>query len=175
MDQPGPRHQARHLPLIIERPDLTHPLRRGLAVVITTLAWLLWLALWIPFLFALARHFGYDLPAIVLPSPISLDAFFPLIRVMPYAIGLALTIFVISYLREKLKARRGTSETRWRPLGMARLATGAALDPERLAAWQAAKVLYVEHGPRGRVTNASTARSGLPSAEASREKADAAR
>ena len=45
MDESGPRHQARRLPLIIERPDLAHPLRRMSAVVITSRAWLLWLAM----------------------------------------------------------------------------------------------------------------------------------
>lgn len=39
---------------------------------------------------------------------------------------------------------------------MDRLATGAALDPDKLAAWQKAQILYVEHGPLGRVTDAST-------------------
>lgn len=169
MDQPGPRHQARRLPLIIERPDLTHPLRRVSGVLITTLAWLLWLGLWIPFVFALARHFGYPLPEIALPSSISLDAFFALLHVMPHALGLALTIFVISYLREKLKSRMGTGEKRWRPVGMERLATGAALDPEQLAAWQREKILYVEHGPLGRVTYASNSPNGVQRSAAMHE------
>ncbi|MBL8421792.1 MAG: hypothetical protein JNK92_14305 [Dechloromonas sp.] len=39
---------------------------------------------------------------------------------------------------------------------MAHLATGAAVDPDKLAAWQKAQILYVEHGPRSRVTDAGT-------------------
>lgn len=39
---------------------------------------------------------------------------------------------------------------------MARLATGAALDPDKLAAWQKTQIRYVEHGPRRRVTDAGT-------------------
>ena len=39
---------------------------------------------------------------------------------------------------------------------MARLATGAALDPDKLAAWQKAQILYVEHGPLGRAPDAGT-------------------
>ena len=156
MDQSRPRHQARRLPLIIERPDLAHPLRRVMAVVITTLAWLFWLAMWVPFLFALGRYFGYDLPEILFPSQISLDTFLSLAHVMPYVIGVAILFFLVSALREKLKARIGKADDRWRPVGMARLATGAALDPDKLAAWQKAQILYVEHGPLGRVTDAST-------------------
>ena len=154
MDESGPRHQARRLPLIIERPDLAHPLRRVSAVVITALAWLLWLAMWIPFLFALGRHFGYDLPEILFPSQISLATFLSLLQVMPYVVGVAVLVFLVGALRERLKARIGTADDRWRPVGIDRLATGAALDPEKLAAWQKAQILYVEHGPRGRVTNA---------------------
>ena len=162
MDQPRPRHQADRLPLIIERPDLVHPLRRLSERVLTTLAWLLWLAMWIPFLSAVARHFGYPFPDIIFPSPISLSAFLDLLEVTPYAIGLALTLIMTSYLREKIKARIGQRDERWRPVGMARLATGAALDPVHLAAWQDAQVLYVEHGPLGRVTNASTNQPSRP-------------
>ncbi|HRL78345.1 MAG TPA: poly-beta-1,6-N-acetyl-D-glucosamine biosynthesis protein PgaD [Candidatus Accumulibacter phosphatis] len=154
MDESRPRHRARRLPLIIERPDLAHPLRRVSAVVITALAWLLWLAMWVPFLFALGRHFGYDLPEILFPSQISLATFLSLVQVMPYVVGVAVLVFLVGALRERLKARIGTADDRWRPVGIDRLATGAALDPEQLAAWQKAQILYVEHGPRGRVTNA---------------------
>jgi hypothetical protein len=80
MDEPRPRHQTRRLPLIIERPDLAHPLRRVLALFATSLAWLLWLAMWIPFLAALGRHLGYPLPAIAFPSQVSLDSFFALLQ-----------------------------------------------------------------------------------------------
>lgn len=156
MDESRPRHQARRLPLIIERPDLAHPLRRVMAVVITTLAWFFWLAMWIPFLFALGHHLGYDLPEVLFPSQISLDTFLSLVNVMPYVIGVAIFVFLVSALRERLKARIGKTDDRWRPVGMARLATGAALDPDKLAAWQKAQILYVEHGPLGRVTDAST-------------------
>lgn len=156
MDEPRPRHQARRLPLIIERPDLAHPLRRVSAVVITTLAWLFWLAMWVPFLFALGRHLGYDLPEILFPSQISLATFLSLVEVIPYVVGVAVVVFLGSALRERLKARIGKADDRWRPVGMDRLATGAALDPDKLATWQKAQILYVEHGPRGRVIDAST-------------------
>jgi poly-beta-1,6-N-acetyl-D-glucosamine biosynthesis protein PgaD len=155
MDQSRPGHQARRLPLIIERSDLTHPVRRLLAVVITATAWGLWIAMWIPFLATLGRYYGYQLPEFAFPSQISLDSFFALARVMPYVLAFAILIALASMLGEKYKARTSKNSERWRPVGMERLATGAALDPELLAQWQTARILYVEHGPLGRVTNAS--------------------
>ena len=156
MDQPRPRNQAGRLPLIIERPDLAHPVRRVLAWVLTFLAWVLWVAMWIPFLAALGRYLGYDLPTIAFPSQISLDSFLALVNVTPWVIGVALAVVAASYLVEKFKSPPDERDTRWRPVGMDRLAAGAALNPELLAQWQSAQVLYVEHGPLGRVTNAST-------------------
>ena len=43
-------------------------------------------------------------------------------------------------------------------VGMERLATGMALDVDKLAAWQSARILHVQHGPLGRVTDASIVR-----------------
>jgi poly-beta-1,6-N-acetyl-D-glucosamine biosynthesis protein PgaD len=156
MDQPGPRHQADRLPLIIDRPDLIHPARRLLALLLTLTAWVFWFVLWLPFVAAVGRYFGYQLPAFSLPSPISLDAFLALLEVAPYVVLVAIAVTSLSYLHQKFKARSGKPEKRWRPVGMEQLATGLALDPKLLADWQSAQILYVEHGPLGRVTNAHT-------------------
>jgi poly-beta-1,6-N-acetyl-D-glucosamine biosynthesis protein PgaD len=161
MDKSRPGHQAR-LPLIIERPDLAHPVQRVMALLATSLAWLLWLLMWIPFIAALGRHFGLDLPEIFFPSQVSLDSFFALLHVTPYVLAFAAMLLITGYLREKLKARFGKPDERWRPVGTARLAASSALEPDQLAAWQAAQILYVEHGPRGRVTGASPARPSHP-------------
>ena len=160
MDKSRPGHQARRLPLIIERSDLTHPLRRAFAFVITTAAWGLWIVMWTPLVAALGRHFGYHLPEIAFPNQINLDAFFILARVTPYVLAFAILIILISFLAEKFKTR--TKNERWRPIGMERLATGAALDPKLLAQWQTARILYVEHGPLGRVINASETYASRP-------------
>ena len=154
MDQSRPGHQAERLPLIIERPDLAHPLRRVLALVLTSVAWTAWIAMWIPFLSALGRYIGYDLPHFSFASHFSLDAFFALLRVMPYLIATTMLILLAGWMREKYRAHIGYESERWRPLGMERLATGTALDPDLLDQWQSARILYVEHGPLGRVTNA---------------------
>ena len=63
-----------------------------------------------------------------------------------------------AYVRERLKRLGNKPDTRWRPVGMDRLARDAALDPDNLARWQQAQVLYVEHGPQGRVKSAYTSR-----------------
>lgn len=163
MDQSRPGHQAERLPLIIERPDLAHPVRRVSALVLTTLAWALWIVMWLPFFFALGRSAGYQLPHIIFPSHFGLESFFALLHVTPYLIGTVALIMLAGLTREKYRAHIGYESERWRPVGMERLATGAALDPAALASWQSAQVLYVEHGPLGRVTNASLAPpSGMP-------------
>lgn len=155
MDKSRPGHQAERLPLIIERPDLAHPIRRVSAVVLTTLAWVLWIVMWLPFIFALGRHLGYDLPKFGFDSHFGLESFLSLLHVMPYLIASVALILLVGLMREKYRAHIGYESERWRPVGMARLATGTALDPKLLDQWQSAQILYVEHGPLGRVTNAS--------------------
>lgn len=153
MDQSRSRDQARYKALIIERPDLAHPFRRVSATVFTALAWLIWLAMWLPLLSAIARHYGFAVREIAFASHISLESFLALAEVVPWAVGAAIAIVVFAYLREKLGGHRQHDVGF---VGMERLATGAALDPQRLAEWQQAPILYVEHGPLGRVTNART-------------------
>lgn len=80
-------------------------------------------------------------------------------RLLPLLLLAGLNILFIAHLIERLKAH--PSHTR-RPVGIDSLATGTALDPEKLAGWQRQQVLYVEHGPRGRVTNAHTAQPSRP-------------
>ena len=153
MDQSRPGHHP--LPLIIERPDLAHPVRRAFSYLLTAGGWLLWLAMWLPFLSALGRHFGYQLPEIAFPSQISLHSFLVLAQMLPFVVGAAIVLMLLSYLWEKLRKHAGFSDRRWRPVGLERLAHSMALEPEQLAAWQAAQVLYVRHGDHGNVIDAS--------------------
>jgi poly-beta-1,6-N-acetyl-D-glucosamine biosynthesis protein PgaD len=151
MDQSRPRDQARYEALIIERPDLEHPGRRGFALLFTAIAWLFWLGMWLPLLAAIVRHAGLAAPDIIFPAHISLDSFLALAEIVPWAVGAAIAIVFVAFLREKL-GRHPPRDVGF--VGMERLATGAALDPKLLAEWQKARILYVEHGPLGRVTNA---------------------
>jgi poly-beta-1,6-N-acetyl-D-glucosamine biosynthesis protein PgaD len=161
MDKPRPRHHA-PLPLIIERPDLAHPARLALSYFLTACGWLIWLAMWVPFLAALGRHLGYPLPEIAFPSQISLHSFLVLANTLPFVAAGAIGLILSSYLWEKLKSRAGFPDRRWRPVGLERLAGDMALVPEQLATWQSAQILYVEHGPLGRVTGASIIPPGRP-------------
>ncbi len=80
-------------------------------------------------------------------------------RLLPLLLLAGLDTVFIAYLIERLKAHPSHDR---RPVGIDSLATGAALDPEKLAAWQRQQVLYVEHGPRGRVTDAHTTQPSRP-------------
>jgi poly-beta-1,6-N-acetyl-D-glucosamine biosynthesis protein PgaD len=70
---------------------------------------------------------------------------------------------LLSYLWEKLRKHAGFPDRRWRPVGLERLAHSMALEPQQLAAWQAAQVLYVRHGDHGNVIEASPTRPDQPS------------
>jgi poly-beta-1,6-N-acetyl-D-glucosamine biosynthesis protein PgaD len=156
MDKSRPGHPPR-LPLIIERPDLAHPFRRVAALLLTVVAWCVWLGMWFVLIATIGRKLGFDLPEIVLPNAVSLKSFEALMYIAPYAIAAAAMAVMLAYLYDRLRTKLGEADTRWRPVGLERLARDAALDPQRIAEWQAMQVLYVEHGPLGRVTDAHAA------------------
>ena len=161
MDKSRPGHHP--TPLIIERPDLAHPVRRAFSYFITAGGWLLWLAMWLPFRAALGRYFGYKLPEIAFPSQISLRSCLSLAQMLPFVVGAAIMLMLMSYLWEKFRKHAGFPDRRWRPVGLERLAHSMALEPKQLAAWQAAQVLYVRHGDHGNVIDASTTIPDQPS------------
>ena len=47
--------------------------------------------MWFPFIAALGRHLGYNLPEIYFPSQISLHSFLALVNVLPTVVGIALS------------------------------------------------------------------------------------
>ena len=157
MDKSRPGHPAR-LPLIIERPDLAHPVRRLLGLVLTLLAWGVWLAMWFVLITTAGRALGLDLPHVKLPSAVSLGSLQILLGLLPYAIATAVTALLLAYVFERFKRHWGKSDERWRPIGLDRLAHDAALESGNVERWQQAQVVYVEHGPNGQVTNAYTSR-----------------
>ncbi len=151
MDKSGSGHNAR-LPLIIERPDLTHPFRRWFAVFLTLFAWLYWVKLWLPALAIIGQYFGVATKQVPPPSGITLLALQQLLAFLPWAISLAFLVIVGKLLKEKLihsYQKKRTDKT-----GNEQLAMGNALDPQSLRQWQASQILYVEHGAYGRVINA---------------------
>ena len=157
MDKSRPGNPAR-LPLIIERPDLAHPVRRIVGLLLTLLAWGIWLAMWFVLIATAGRSLGFDLPLVPLPSAVSLGSLQVLLRLLPYAIATAVAVLVLAYVYERFKRHLGKPDERWRPIGLDRLAHDAALESGNVERWQQAQVLYVEHGPNGQVTNAYTSR-----------------
>ena len=162
MDQSRPRRKPGHeqrqqQALIIERPDLAHPVRRVLAILFTLLAWGLWIGLWMPVLGSVAAHFGHELPWVTYPGQLSLQALRLLLSVFPLAIGLVLLVLAVNGLVSRIH-RRCYPPAAHRFVGMDRLAAGMALDAGKLASWQSARILHVEHGPHGRVIDARIVR-----------------
>lgn len=155
MDESRSGHPTR-LPLIIERPDLAHPVRRAVGMLLTLLCWAVWLGMWLALLHAVRPDLGLELPRFLRLQGVSLESFSALARLLPYALASALAVLLAAYLLERFRGRAARPDLRWRPVGMERLARDAALEPGNLDRWQAAQVLYVEHGPLGRVKNAST-------------------
>lgn len=153
MDESRPGNPTR-LPLIIDRPDLAHPMRRVVGMVLTLACWGIWLAMWFVLLANLGYGIGFELPSFLTPRVVSQASFLALADLLPYAVATAAALLFAAYVYDRLKRRWGKTDDRWRPLGMDRLARDAALDPDNLARWQRTQVLYVEHGPRGRVINA---------------------
>ena len=157
MDKPGPRSESRRRPLIIERPDLAHPARRFLARCFTLLAWGLWIGLWLPVFGAVGMKYGIELPEFFRSSRMSMQALQQLLDVFPLAVGMVLVLLAVSGIGSKiLRLVRGPKEHC--VLGIEQLASGMALDVEKLKEWQSGRIVHVEHGSMGRVLNAQVIR-----------------
>lgn len=168
MDQSGPRPRlgdndqeapplVMQKPLIIERPDLAHPVRRMLALSLTVGAWCGLVAMWIPVFGALAVSLGVPLTRGIYPSAEGVVALRGLLEVFPAAVGLVLIVLAVNGLLSWV-LRRFAAPPVHRFVGMEQLATGVALDPKQLAEWQSGRILHVEHGPLGRVIGARIVR-----------------
>ena len=155
MDESRPRNPTR-LPLIIDRPELAHPVRRVVGVVLTLFFWVIWLGMWYILFATFAHSLGFNPPRLFMPSAVTTQSFKALAHLLPYALTTVAALLLAAYAYERLKRRWAKPDERWRPVGMARLARDAALDPQNIERWQQEQVLYVEHGPRGRVINAFT-------------------
>ncbi len=121
------------------------------------MAWVGFVAMWIPVVGIVAVWLGAPLERGVYPSRESVYALRELMALFPAALGAVVAVLVVNGLVGMIF--RNIARRKPKPfVGMDRLATGMALDTERLAAWQSARVLHVEHGPLGRVTDATIVR-----------------
>lgn len=154
MDQSGPGRSPQQ-PLIIERPDLTHPLSQVLGIGITLAAWAVWLLMWFWLAQAALASVGLRMPGPMPPGTLSLSSFKALMSMAPLAAMCMGAALALGVLRRWWLRRVMGRHAPVRPVGLDRLARDAALDPARVRAWQGEQILYVEHGPMGRVSDAS--------------------
>ena len=161
MDQSGSRpgynpadHEER--PLIIERPDLSHPLRRVSAFVFTLAAWLLLAAWWFP-IWGLVVGELRAITGVDRSQAAGALALHSLVELFPVACVLVAAVLLVNGLLSGLY-KRWSRPKPLRAVGMEQLAGGMALDVDQLAVWQSARILRVEHGPRGRVVDATVVR-----------------
>jgi poly-beta-1,6-N-acetyl-D-glucosamine biosynthesis protein PgaD len=161
MDQSGSRpgnspanHEER--PLIIERPDLSHPLRRVSAFVFTLAAWLMLLAWWFPIWELVAGEFS-AITSMDRRAGAGALALHSLVELFPLAFALVAAVLLANGLLALIRKKLSPPKVK-RSVGMAQLASGMALDVDQLAAWQSARILHVEHGPHGNVVDAKVVR-----------------
>jgi poly-beta-1,6-N-acetyl-D-glucosamine biosynthesis protein PgaD len=139
--------------LIIERPELAHPVRRALAPVFTALAWTVWVLLWLPVLAAFSDRFAAALPWASPTGYRSLEALRRLLEIFPLAVGTVVAVLVLNgaagWLFRSLRGPKPRGD-----VGTHELANALALPEDELAAWQAARVVRVEHSAQGRLIDA---------------------
>ncbi len=157
MDKSGPGPEPSRRPLIIERPELAHPVRRALWVCFTALAWCAWLVLWLPVMTSAAEHFGIALPWRYPSGERNLQVLQELLDVFPVAIGILLVVLAANGVTGWLY-RRLHKPVAHRHVDIQQLASGMSLDERDLAAWQSARILRVQHSAEGRVIDADVVR-----------------
>ena len=157
MDQPRPRRNVEQRPLIIERPNLEQPIRRLLAFILTLLVWIMFFAMWLPIIDIVAALLELPIPSEYLPSSNNIIALLNLFNDFPLAIGLMLIALTVNCLINWLYQLFAKPKTH-KFIGTEQLATGLALDKDKLAEWQKTRIIHVEHGPLGRVINAKVIR-----------------
>lgn len=167
MDKPGPRPRLDdqapvpgrpdQRPLIIERSDLAHPVRRVVAFVLTLAAWFGLIAMCVPVLSLLAGMLGLPFAQGASSRSDGVVALQGLLDEFPLAVSLVLLVLAVNGVLSWV-SRRISAPVTHRYVGMEQLAVGMALDPKALAEWQSGRILHVEHGPAGRVVSAQVIR-----------------
>lgn len=151
--QPLPR--AVRLPRIIYRPDLQNPFRRSGNVVLTLLAWAVWIYLFLPALVVVSQLLGYTQFPFGLRLPLSAGADDTILTLIVYAFlvmaagGLLLAWATYNLVRFRLcERRRG-------------VATADIHDPEgnayvskrALRRLRACQIAWLDHDERGGIVD----------------------
>lgn len=127
------------------------PLRRILAIVLTTVGWFLWLLTWLPLLHVLLGLAGLRLLVPMMERGAVRSAF-PVGSTIGIAILAASVIVIVTrHVWEIFGRPRAFPEHRARPVGLKQLAARVGATEADLLAWQAKKTLHVEHGDKGEV------------------------
>ncbi len=132
-------------------------MRRLCAFALTLAAWIAWVAMWVPVFGVFAVWLGLPPLPGAYPSQENVIALRGLLLLFPTAFAAVIGILAVNGVIG-LVYRRLAPPKPLPLVGMERLATGMALDVDKLAAWQSARILHVQHGPLGRVTDASIVR-----------------
>ncbi len=154
MGQPGPRHRTEVMPLIIERPDLAHPLRRLTAYVVTILIWCWWIVLWVPAFEVIAADLGWPVTFYVQPSSASFEALNYLLTQFPIALAV-LAVLLISNLTITELYRRIAQRPPKKALIHA-AQPRPSIDLALLNRWQSERILIVTHNQLGQIIDAKS-------------------
>src|SRR3954467_4883771 len=156
MGESGPRLDAARA-LIIERPELAHPVRRFLAPIFTALAWCIWVLLWLPVLAAVSDRFAAALPWASPTGYRRLEALRRLLEVFPLAVGVVVAVLVVNgagtWLHRFVRKAKPRED-----VGTQELAAVLDMPADKLAAWQAARIVRVTHSVEGRLIDAHIVR-----------------
>jgi poly-beta-1,6-N-acetyl-D-glucosamine biosynthesis protein PgaD len=156
MGEPGPGPGAARA-LIIERPELAHPVRRALAPFFTALAWIAWVLLWLPVLVAVSDRFAAALPWAHPTGYRSLEALRRVLEIFPLAVGAVVAVLAlngaVAWLYRLLRKPQPHAD-----VDTHELADALALPEDKLATWQAARIVRAEHSAQGRLVDAQIVR-----------------
>lgn len=151
MEKSRSRHTARRHPLIIDRPDLQTWPQRAVSGTLTTLFWLMWLALWMP-LVTLAGWvaFGWRFKIQMFDLG-GLEGFRDLIVVYAAVIA-AMSGALMSWARYNYLRFRGVERRRQiDSVSLQALAAFAGQHVDTMQAWRRMRVMVAHHDVEGRV------------------------
>jgi biofilm PGA synthesis protein PgaD len=166
MEKSGPGHTPPEFALIIERPDLQSWPQRVVSTALTSVFWLVWVALWLPLItFAGWFLFGWNFRVEMIELG-GFDGFFGLLKVYGVVIVI-LAATLLTWAKYNHLRFRGIDRRRAFPaVTTAMLAEYAGRDEATVDAWRELHGMIVEHDQTGRVTNVSPAPARAPRGDA---------
>lgn len=151
MEKSGPGHTPAEYPLIIERPDLQSWPQRLVSTTLTSLFWLVWMALWLPLItFAGWFLFGWNFRLEMVELG-GFDGFFGLLRIYGVVI-LILAAALLTWAKYNHLRFRGVERRRAFPaVTTDMVADHAGQDEASVSAWRELHGMVVDHDDMGRI------------------------